>query len=103
MVVMYNSKGDSMPIPFTQFVNKKPVGVEMETNSKTEELARRLLDGGYRFEMEELLGGMVHMDCSKPGAEGPVALELCENGPPVAVYLERLVKDSYDVVFGGDS
>jgi hypothetical protein len=94
-----------MPIPFTQFVppNRKPVRVEIEMDPKTEELAHKLLNDGYRFEIEEILGGMVHMDCSKSGAEGPVALELCENGPPVAVSVERLVKDSHDVVFGGDS
>ena len=91
-----------MAIPFTQFLRPdgRKTSVVIDMSEEIELMARSLIERGYKFEIEELSTGMVHMDCSILGAEGPVALELCQNGPPVIASVERLVRDSHLVVFG---
>lgn len=91
-----------MAIKFTQYLrpNGKKVSAEIDMPEDIESMARRLSSAGYKFEIEELSTGVVHMDCSADGAEGPVAIELCENGPPVVFAVERLVRESHEIVFG---
>lgn len=72
---------------------------EMVMSEETERLAMELMSRGYRFEMQRLPSGGCHMDCSKPGAEGPVSLELCENGFSSEL-AERLVREAHSFVFG---
>ena len=91
-----------MAIPFTQFLRPdgRKTSVSIDMPEEIELMATALIESGYKFEIEELSTGMVHMDCSTYGAEGPVALELCQNGPPVIAAVERLVRDSHITVFG---
>jgi hypothetical protein len=90
-----------MSIKFTQFLrpNGKPVPTEIEMPENIEKMAHELINAGCRFEIEELGTGVIHMDCTMKGSEGPLALELCENGPPIVEAVERLVKDSHSLVF----
>jgi len=61
-------------------------------------MAEQLVSAGYRFEMQKLPSGGFHMDCSRPGAEGPVSLELCESGFS-AELTDRLVREAHGVEF----
>lgn len=90
-----------MAIPFTQFLrpNGKSVPTEIEMPPDIEKMAQELIAKGYKFEIEELNTNEVHMDCSLPGADGPVALELSDNGPAIIDAVKRLVKESHEFVF----
>lgn len=90
-----------MSIKFTQFLrpNGTPVPVEVDMPEDVEKMAHQLIDSGYKFEIEQLTTGEVHMDCSKPGAEAPIALELCQNGPSVIDAIDRLVRLSHMKAF----
>lgn len=90
-----------MGIPFTQFLrpNGEKVYVSIDMPQEIEQMANYLVEKGYKFEMEQLKTGKIHMDCSKEGAEGPVALELCDDGPSLVKCVERLVKESHYIVF----
>jgi hypothetical protein len=72
---------------------------EMEVHADTEKMAAELVSAGYRFEMQKLPSGGCHMDCSRPGSEGPVSLELCEGGFS-AELADRLVREAHSFVFG---
>jgi len=73
--------------------------VEIDMREETQKMASRLNSEGYRFEIGRLPGGKFHMDCSKPGSEGPVAVELCD-GASLANAADRLVRESHDFAFG---
>lgn len=89
-----------MSIHFTQFLRpngqKKPVVIDM--NEDVEKLANQLISNGYKFEIEELSTGVIHMDCSKEDQD-PIAIELCQNGPPVVDTVERLVRTAHERAF----
>ena len=87
-----------MSIPFTQFL--RPDGrrrdVTIDMPEEIEAKAHELIEAGYRFEIEELTTGHVHMDCSRPDDDEPVALKVCANGPPVITAVTELVNDAYE-------
>lgn len=78
-----------MSIPFTQYL--RPDGRRQQINidrpAEIEELARRLIVCGYRFEIEVLTTGEVSMevvrDIPDPDCTDSLGLELCINGPAV--------------------
>lgn len=74
---------------------------QVKVSEEKERMAEKLVSNGYKFEMEQLPSGMIHMDCSKQGLEGPVALELCDEDF-VNETVERLVEDAYGFVFRGE-
>lgn len=89
-------------IHFTQYL--RPNGVTLhrtfEASREVEALADELVAAGYRFEVELLSSGHVHMDCCGPvlhdrSDDGAIALELCDNGPPVEAAVERLVRGAH--------
>lgn len=71
---------------------------EIEMSEETEKMAAELTSAGYRFEMQKLPSGVLHMDCSREGSEGPVSLELCESGFSAAM-ADRLVREAHSFVF----
>lgn len=89
-----------MAIRFNKFM--RPEGVhattEVKTSPEIDSMASDLTLQGYKFEMEQLATGQIHMDCSKPGSEGPVALELCTD-ESINSAVERLVRESHSFVF----
>lgn len=76
-----------MSIPFTQYF--RPDGrkqqITIDRPVEIEELARRLIVCGYRFEIEVLTTGEVSMevvrDIPDPDCNDRLALEICYNGP----------------------
>ncbi len=90
-----------MSIFFTQFLRPdgRKVPTEIDMPEDVEKMAHELISAGCRFEIEELSTGVIHMDCTAIGGEGPLALELCDNGPPVVDAVERLVRESHSIFF----
>jgi len=74
------------------------VPTEIEMYKETEKMARDLVSKGYRFEMQKLPSGALHMDCFRPGSEGPVSLELCDGGFS-SEQADRLVREAHSFVF----
>lgn len=85
-------------IPFTQYLrpNGRRREESIERPAEILALAKELLEWGYHFEIEELQDGTVSMDCSHPRDEnGPIAIEMCPNGPDVPGAVDRLVKTAH--------
>lgn len=74
------------------------IPTEIDMSEETERMAEQLISAGYRFEVQKLPSGVVHMDCFRPGSEGPVSLELCESGFS-AEQADRLVREAHSFVF----
>jgi hypothetical protein len=74
------------------------IPTEIDMSDETEQMAKQLVSAGYRFEMQKLPSGGCHMDCFKPGSEGPVSLELCEGGFS-SEQADRLVREAHSFVF----
>jgi hypothetical protein len=60
------------------------------------ELADRafaLIKNGFFFECEVLMDGTVSMTCEGPDSDenGPIAIELCPNGPEVPTAVRKLI------------
>lgn len=87
-------------IPFTQYL--RPDGrqhpIEIERPKDIEEMARRMLLYGWRFEVEELSTGDVSLTVHDPRAEEDVAIEVVPNGPGVLEAVDRLVQVAHDVL-----
>lgn len=89
-----------MAIPFTQYL--RPHGkkrlMTIRRSPDVEAMAKYLIGRGYKFDIEELLTGVISMTCELVGKseELPVAIEQCQNGPPVLDAIDRLVKKSYE-------
>lgn len=90
-----------MSIPFTQYLrpNGRREAVTIDMHTTIEEQAQELISAGYVFEIEELMNRVIHMDCSRPQDAMPVALELCENGPPVVQAVQDLVLEAHSYAF----
>jgi hypothetical protein len=82
-------------IVFTQFL--RPDGrretVWIERTAEVAALAKAIVEAGGRFEIEELMDHTVSMAVEK-GDDGPVAMELCKNGPDVLDAVDRLVREA---------
>jgi hypothetical protein len=91
---IYDATEPPNRIPFTQFLRPdgRRMDVSVERPPEVYALAMGLVANGYRFEIEELRDGTVSMDCSRPEDDGPVAMELCRNGPEVPDAVDRLVR-----------
>lgn len=89
-----------MSIPFTQFLrpNGQKRNIEIDMEKDLEKLAHELISNGYKFEIEELSTGAIHMDCSRVDEE-PLAVELCVNGPPVVEAVKKLILSAHDRAF----
>jgi len=90
-------------IEFTQFL--RPDGrtrpARIERPAKITTLATAILAAGGRFEIEELREGTVSMTVEHPDYEdeqGPVAIELCENGPAVLDAVDKLIRDAHGLL-----
>ncbi len=85
-------------IPFTQYLRPhgRPVPVTIDRPSNIADIARRLISVGYRFEIEELADRTVSMtvEDADVDTEGPLAIELCANGPDVPDTVDRLVRSA---------
>mgnify|MGYP001568084994 FL=1 len=84
-------------IEFTQFLrpNGRRRQVRVQRPEKVTKSATAVVAAGGRFESEELMDGTVSMTVEHPDWErkdrGPVAIELCPNGPSVPETVDKLV------------
>lgn len=91
-----------LDIPFTQFL--RPDGrtreAAIERSPEIVEQARALLAHGCRFEIEELMDRTVSMTVERGENEddGPIAIQLCPNGPDVPPTVDTLIREAYDRV-----
>lgn len=85
-------------IPFTQYL--RPHGQQraawIARPPDIVAMAARLIEAGFRFDIEELMDGTVSMtvEPNAPDADGedqPIAIELCPNGPDVPAAVDRLI------------
>jgi hypothetical protein len=88
-------------IPFTQFLrpNGRRTTVSIERGTEVEAMAAKLIGAGCRFEIEELMTGMVSIEAvadNTADSESPhcLALELVQNGPSVPATVDKLVKEA---------
>lgn len=86
-----------MSIPFTQFIlpNGERRPRTFNADREVEALADELIAAGYRFEVEVLRTGQVHLDCCGAALDEPLAMQICDNGPPVVAAVERVVRDAH--------
>ncbi len=83
-----------MCIPFTQYLrpNGKQVQVTIDRPFEVIQKAQAIMLKGFKFEIEELMNGMVSMTVEKPYSDdGPIAHQICKNGPDVPVKVDQLV------------
>ena len=80
-------------VPFTQYL--RPDGrkrrVEITVQGDQALGAKKILDNGLVFEIEELTTLEISMTLSN--GEEDVCIRLCENGPPVMAALKELIND----------
>lgn len=80
-------------IPFTQY--KRPDGRQVPvTIHRSDEIAAKahaIINAGYRFECEVLMDGTCSLTIHDPHEEDDVAIQTCENGPPVLDAVDRLI------------
>ena len=90
-------------ISFKQYL--RPHGrtkyTEIERSKEVEDKAHALQKKGYRFEIEELLTGMVSMTIELPlghKREGEMTLahEICKNGPMVPEMVDKMVAIGFE-------
>lgn len=82
-------------VPFVQFLRPhgRSIVVFTEVNDLYQKKVEELLRHGFRFEIEELTTGDIHMTISDPIIEEDVASRLCKNGPPVPENVQLLISE----------
>ena len=87
-----------MSIPFTQYL--RPDGrrraVEIDMSQEVEDLAKRFIAAGGRYECEELTTGYASLTAvyEVDSEDQDIAIEVCPNGPEVPERVEKLVRRS---------
>lgn len=78
-------------IPFTQYLlpNGRKIPVTIARPVEVYEKAMKIMNAGYRFEVELLTNGMVSMTISDDEAD--YAIEVVSNGPEVPKAVDRMI------------
>lgn len=87
-------------IPLTQYLlpdgRKTQTGIQLD--QETEDLAKKIIADGYRFEIEMLRTGEISMEIVKdvpdPDCEDSIAMDICGNGPQVPIAVKGIVYDA---------
>jgi len=79
-------------IPFTQYLRPhgRAVPVSIDRPDEVSSLAQRIIDRGFRFEVEHLTTG--HASLTIAGPDDDEDIELVMNGPSVPAAVDNLVK-----------
>lgn len=79
-------------VPFTQFLlpDGLPRKTEIPVPTDVARMAYALIAVGWRFEVEILGDGSIHMDCCNDDRQ--LASEIAPNGPEVPGAVERLIR-----------
>ena len=88
-------------IYFTQYL--RPDGrtkrIKVERPENVETLARELVEGGAKFELEQLTTGQVSLECLIPESETreiqTLSSALCDNGPGILDAVDDLIQRAY--------
>lgn len=87
-----------MSIPFTQYLlpDGRRTQVLIDMPEDVEEIARRFIASGGKYECEILTTGDVSITAVKRinGEEGDVAIAVCPNGPEVPAKVDEVVRES---------
>jgi hypothetical protein len=87
-------------IPFTQY--KMPDGhtveVVIDRPREVEARAHRLIDMGYKFEIEVLMTGQISMEITLKGE--PFMGDICDNGPEVPRCIDNMINESHRALIG---
>lgn len=79
--------------------NGRKTEEQIEVSKDAEILAAALMKRGFRFEVEILRTGEIHMDCCDN--ERQLANVVRANGPGMKQAAEKLVVEAYGVMTGG--
>lgn len=83
-------------VPFTQYLmpdgRKRDTSIAMPIDLKP--MVDKILNAGYRFEIEMLTTGEISMEVADPVTEDSLAMEICKNGPEVPISTESLIKEA---------
>lgn len=84
-------------IPFTQFLlpDGRRRQEAIERPPEIEAKARAIIAEGYEFEVEMLSTGAVSVEIFRHSDEDSLAIEVCENGPPVPIAIDKMVNDAH--------
>jgi hypothetical protein len=92
-----------MTITFIQFF--RPDGrtrkIDIERPIDVDRMARDLVRMGYRFEIETLRDGNVHMSVSIGGED--IVSRICENGPMVRDNIDSMIRGAHIATTRGES
>lgn len=88
-----------MEITFTQFLlpdgRQRPMIIDRPDDIGKK--AKQLIDSGCRLEIEMLQTGEISMTVERDGNDGEIDLlaqEVCSNGPPVPVAVDKLISEA---------
>jgi len=84
-----------MAIPFTQYClpDGKQKAVEIHLSKEIENKAHKLIEKGYRFEVELLCTEQVSATIVHPSDEYDAAITICNNGPDVPKAISKMIAE----------
>lgn len=92
----------SKGIPFTQYLlpDGRTRQETIDRPADIEEMARKVMAVGGRFEAEILRTGHVSFEVVKDngGETETVAIKICDNGPNVLAAVDKLVTDAHRIL-----
>ncbi len=90
-------------IPFLQYLlpDGKTAPINIEMPDEIGRLADEILQGGrYRFEAEVLTTGHCSFTCFDILKQEDITIQICTNGPCVVGAVEKLIRDTWEVLHG---
>lgn len=86
-----NTETTELNIPFTQYLrpNGRKTAVSIERPKDIYDKAMDIIKAGYRFEIEVLTNGLIHMTIADN--DGDQDSEIVNNGPEVPMAVDRMI------------
>jgi len=85
-------------VPFTQYLrpngSRRPISINRPTEMYLK--AMRLIEAGYRFEVEVLTTGQVSLTCVDPEDSGDIAIEVCANNSEVSDKVDAVIEKAWE-------
>jgi len=96
-----------MLIPFTQYLrpNGRKTDANIQVGQATGDMAKKLINAGAKFEVEELGTGLVSLECINTNVDEDdymfcLSGQLVPNGPGMKEAVAELVLEAYKRMFG---
>lgn len=92
---------ESKGIPFTQYLlpDGRKRAIWMKCEKAIEDMAAKIIGLGYRLEAEILTTSEISLTVFCLESEEDICIEICANGPPVPIAVEKLVKDAFKLLY----